>query len=294
MPAIKLKTPAKVNLILSLLKKRLDNYHELETFYQTISLYDVITVEYRESSSLNIRIKCDHPEVPTDSSNLAHVAAVKFMEAIQEKADIKIHIAKMIPVAAGLGGGSSDAACVLNALNKLNFYPLKEDIIKRIAQSIGADVSFFLKGGSALGSGIGDILEPTIEPDLTLVIVKPTQLSVSAGWAYERYDQLSIKPAPKRVFDLIEGIRDKDIEKISRHLFNSLEYAVLKDYPELRNIKEKLIKLGCHGALMSGSGPTFFGIAKDEAHAQELANAIRSDEYATWVAKTVQTASVIS
>ncbi|MEW5822469.1 MAG: 4-(cytidine 5'-diphospho)-2-C-methyl-D-erythritol kinase [Cyanobacteriota bacterium] len=294
MPTIKLKTPAKINLILSILKKRLDNYHEVETIYQTISLFDVITVEYRESSELNIRIKSNSNEMPLDSSNLAYKAAHRFLEAIHQKADVKINITKNIPIAAGLAGGSSDAACVLNALNKINFYPLKEDIIKRIAQSLGADISFFLKSGSAIGKGIGDILQPIKTPNLDIVLVKPKNVAISSKWAYEKYDELSIKPAPKRIFDLLEGIEENNIEKLSENLFNSLEYVVFKEHHQLKVYKERLINLGCYNALLSGSGSAIFAIAKNEEHAREVEDKIKSEALDTWVVKTISVSSSIS
>lgn len=289
-----MKTPAKINLLLSILKKRLDNYHEVETIYQTVNLNDIITVEFRESSDLVIKIKSNCSEMPTDSSNLVYKASQKFLETIHQKADIKINIVKNIPIAAGLAGGSSDAACVLNALNKINFYPLKEDIIKRIAHSLGADVSFFLKGGTAIGSGIGDIIEPVDTPNLDIVIIKPKHLSISSGWAYDKYDALSIKPTPKRIFDLLEAAEKNDIEALSKHMFNSLEYAVFKEYPELKHYKERLIKLGCYNAILSGSGSAIFGIAANEDAAKDIKSKIKSDELDIWVVKTTAPESKIS
>ena len=294
MPAIKLKTPAKINLILSILKKRLDNYHELETIYQTVSLFDVITVEYRETSDFNIKIKTNSHTMPTDSSNLVYIAAQKFLDSIHKKADIKINIIKNIPVAAGMGGGSSDAACVLMALNKINFYPLRDEIITRIAHSIGADVTFFFKGGTAIGKGVGDIIEPINSPVMDLVVIKPKHLTITSRWAYEKYDELTIKPTPRRLFDTIEAIDNQDKEGIAHNLFNSLEYAVIRDYPELKNYKENLIKLGCYNALLSGSGPCIFGIARDEIHANEIKDKLNSDELDIWVVKTLQKEATIS
>lgn len=294
MPTIKLKTPAKINLILSIVSKRLDNFHEIETIFQAVNLFDIITVEYRESSDTSIKIKTNDPLVPTDSSNFAYMAAERFLAEINAKADIKINITKNIPVAAGMGGGSSDAACVLNALNKINFYPIKEAKINDIAYSIGADVNFFLKCNTAIGKGIGTILQPVATPNMDLVLVKPKALTVDTAWAYGKYDELSIKPIPKRIFDVLGAIEKNDIEALSKNMFNSLEIAVLKEYPELRQYKEMLIKSGCYNAMLSGSGPTIFGIAQNEGHAQELQNKMSSDELDVWAVKTISSVSKVS
>lgn len=294
MPAIKLKTPAKINLLLSILKKRLDNFHELETIYQTINLFDVITVEYIETDEINIKILSNDKSLPVDASNLAYQAAQKFLEVTHKKAFIKINLNKNIPKEAGLAGGSSDAACVLNALNKINFYPLEESIIKRIALSLGADVSFFLKGGACIGKGIGEILQPIKSAQIDLVLIKPRDISVSTPKAYEIFDNLSIKPTPKRFFDLVDAMESNDVERIAANLFNSLEYAVFKDHPQLKQYKEKLIKLGCHNALMSGSGSAIFGIARDEQHANSVKEALKDENLDVWVVKTYSSQSSIS
>lgn len=294
MPAIKLKTPAKINLLLSILKKRLDNFHELETIYQTINLYDVITVEYIETDETNIKILSNDRSLPVNSSNFAYQAAEKFLEATHKKAFVKINLNKNIPIQAGLAGGSSDAACVLNALNKINFYPIEEAIIKRIALSIGADVNFFLKGGACIGKGIGEILEPIKPANLDIVLIKPKNISVSTPKAYNMFDELSIKPTPKRFFDLVDAMEANDVEKIAANLFNSLEYAVFKDHPQLKQYKERLVKLGCYNSLMTGSGSAIFGIAKNEDHANEIKEAILDDSIDAWVLKTFTPQSSIS
>ncbi|MGD9580252.1 MAG: 4-(cytidine 5'-diphospho)-2-C-methyl-D-erythritol kinase [Vampirovibrionia bacterium] len=294
MPAIKLKTPAKINLLLSILKRRLDNFHEVETIYQTINLFDIVTVEYIESDETNIKISSNDSTLPLDSSNLAYKAAEKFLNATSKKAFIKINLTKNIPKEAGLAGGSSNAACVLNALNKINFYPLEESIIKRLALSLGADVSFFLKGGAAIGKGIGDILEPIKPADLDIVLLKPKNISVSTPEAYNLYDELSIKPTPKRMFDIVNSMADNNVESISSNLFNSLEYAVFKVKPELKAYKDKLIELGCYSSLMTGSGSAVFGIAKDSEHAEYVKNNISDDSVDVWVLKTITSQTSIS
>lgn len=294
MPAIKLKTPAKINLLLSILKKRLDNFHELETIYQTINLHDIITVEYIETDEINIKILSNDKSLPVDSSNLVYQAAEKFLDVTHKKAFVKINLNKNIPKEAGLAGGSSDAACVLNALNKINFYPLEEAIIKRIALSIGADVNFFLKGGACIGKGIGEILEPIKSSQFDIVLIKPRDISVATPKAFELFDELSIKPTPKRIFDLVDSLESNDIQRIADNLFNSLEYAVFKMHPELKQYKEKLIKLGCYNALMTGSGSAIFGIARNEQHANEVKEALKDENLDVWALKTLSSQSSIS
>jgi 4-diphosphocytidyl-2-C-methyl-D-erythritol kinase len=287
MPTVKLKTPAKINLLLSVLKKGLDNYHEIETVFQAISLYDIITFEYHPASDLNIRIKTNSPEVPTDSTNLVYKATERFLQKINKKADIRINLNKNIPVAAGLAGGSTDAACVLRALNKINNYPLNDEELKELGSSLGADVVFFLQTGTALGKGIGNILQSIPTPELDIVLIKPKGFTIKSGWAYEKYDQLSIKPPPKKSADMIKAIEINDKKAIASYVFNSLEYAVLKEYPELRKYKEKLINSGCYNALLSGSGPTFFGIAPDEETAISIKQQLEAEDVETMAVKTI-------
>lgn len=294
MPTIKLKTPAKVNLILSILNKRLDNFHEIETIFQAVSLFDIITVDYKESFDTSIKIKTKSSDIPVDSENIVYKATEKFLAAANIRADIIIKITKHIPVAAGLAGGSSDAACVLKALNKLTMYPLKQDIINRIALSLGADVSFFIKGGTAVGKGIGDVLQPVSSPDLNIIIVKHKTLQIRAAWAYEKYDLLSIPPTPKRIFDVLSAIEHNNIDLIAKNLFNSLEYPVLREYPELKGLKEQLIKAGCLNAIVSGSGPALFGIAPDQQKAQEILTKFNPEVFDLWHVKTLQTEARIS
>ncbi len=287
MPTIKLKTPAKINLMLSVLKKGLDNYHEIETVFQTVSLFDIVSIEFRASSEFSIRLKSNSEDIPRDSSNLAYKAAEQFLKTINKKADVKIYLHKNIPVAAGLGGGSSDAACVLRALNEINLYPLDDEGLRKICRSLGADVPFFLKGGTATGKGTGDVIQPIKTPELDIVIIKPRDMEIKSGWAYEKYDHLSIKPPPKRIHDMLKALESRSAEIISSQLFNSLEYAVIKEYPALRVYKDLLTKAGCHNAILSGSGPSLFGIAKNEAHAMEVKEQLNSPELEAYAVKTI-------
>lgn len=287
MPVIKKKTPAKINLLLSILKRRLDNYHEIETIFQAVSLFDVLTIDYRESNDLRIRIKSNSTEMPTDSSNLVYKASELFFKKTKTKADITIKIEKNIPMTAGLGGGSSDAASTLNALNKINNYPLDKNEIKKIAYKLGADVNFFINSGTALGKGIGDILEPLPSPNFGVVLLKPKNVYIKSGWAYEKYAALSIKPALKRSFEMIEGIKNNDLNLITKNMFNSLEYAVFKEYPDLKRYKDLLVSHGCLSSMLSGSGPTIFGITETEEQAKNIADSINDPEVDVWGTKTI-------
>jgi len=293
MPTIKLKTPAKVNLLLNIIRKKLDNYHEIETIFQAIDLFDVIEIDYKESNETNIKIKTNITSLPRDSSNLAYKAAVKFLEEVNKKADILIMIKKNIPISAGLGGGSSDAACVIKALNKINSYPVHENALMNIAYSLGADVTFFLKGGTAIGKGIGEKLTQIKSPELSFVILKPRDLEIKSGWAYEKYDLLSIKPTVKKLSDVVTSIETNNTVNISNNVFNSLEYAVFKECPILKKHKEELIKLGCYNAMLSGSGPTIFGIVKNLDEAEKIKEKMENNQVEVLIAKSISSESKI-
>lgn len=293
MPAIKLKTPAKVNLLLNIIRKKLDNYHEIETIFQAIDIFDLIEVDYNESNEANIKIKSNSTNIPRDNTNLAYKAANMFLEELNIKADIHININKNIPITAGLGGGSSDAACVIKALNKINSYPLAESVIMKIALSLGADVPFFLKGGTAIGRGIGDKLTQIITPELVIIVLKPKNMEIKSGWAYEKYDTLPIKPVNKKILDIVGSIETNNIVSLSNNIFNSLEYAIFKEYSELKNYKEKLISLGCYNAMLSGSGPTIFGITNNIENAENIKQQLESDPVDVFVAKTLSCESKI-
>ena len=266
MSTLSIPSPAKINLLLKVTGKRPDGYHEIVTLLARISLFDTILLTF---SQPGISVQCPHPRVPEDSSNLAYTAARSFFQALGVDDGVAIDIDKVIPVAAGLGGGSSNAASVLLGLNEHYEFALPEEKLKDVAAGIGADVPFFLFKHPAIARGIGDDMEPYGDlPRLAVVLVCP-QFQVSTAWAYENlnltltnYKKEFKIPPLKTYFS-----RNKHL------LFNDLEQVTVGKFPEISLIKKGLRDLGAEIALMSGSGPSVFGLFED---VNEATNAVES------------------
>jgi 4-diphosphocytidyl-2-C-methyl-D-erythritol kinase len=255
-----LNAPAKVNLCLQVLAKRPDGYHELATWMQKLSLYD--RIELTLSKTCGIRLQCSRDDLPADPSNLAWKAAAAFLSVSGHgsRYGVDIHLEKNIPMAAGLGGGSSDAGTVLKGLNLLFKNEFSGSVLLDMARRLGADVPFFATDYDAVwATGIGDkmVAIPSLV-DHTFLLVNPG-FSVSTRWVYEKF-ALTMQEKKSK----LPGFRKSDIgilplEKIT----NDLEKVTLFRYPELGEIKKKLRDEGAVAALMSGSGPTVFGIFPD-------------------------------
>lgn len=263
MKSLKVKTPAKINLTLEIIGKRPDGYHEIQSIMQAVSLYDyiTITIEDKEEKANNIEISGNNPLIPYDKTNLAYISAEKLLNkaGITNKS-ISIFIEKNIPVAAGLAGGSSNAAGVLFCLNELLNSPLRIQDLSDLASEIGADVNFCLHGGTQLATSKGERLEKIKTVPFNALVCKPKKLFISAKEAYDKYSNLPVKPSSFNSKLMVDAINHNDLEKITLLLNNGLEEAILPDYPEILDIKHSLIEKGCLNALMSGSGPSVFGI----------------------------------
>ena len=246
-----LESPAKVNLRLEILKRREDGYHELRTILQKISLHD--TLHFFLKKEKGVSITTDHPKLPVGKDNLVFRAAQSVLKVSGYKGGIHIEIEKRIPLGAGLGGGSSNAATALKALNQL----LKMDLSKRelmgMGLEIGADVPFFFLEGAALGLGIGERLKKKELPILWYVIIYPN-FEVSTRWAYQNF----VLTNQRIHFNLHKFLETP--EGISRILLNHLEEVVSKKYPQIDVMKKILFSAGALGTLMTGSGPTVFGL----------------------------------
>jgi 4-diphosphocytidyl-2-C-methyl-D-erythritol kinase len=248
--ALRLKSPAKVNLRLEILKRREDGYHELRTVLQKINLCDTLSVSLEKGRGISITT--DHPGLPSGKKNLVYQAVQMILNKSGYKGGVHIDIRKEIPLGAGLGGGSSNAAATLKALNQLLEIglPLKECM--KMGVDIGADVPFFLSEGAAVATGIGERLKKIELPDLWYVLVNPN-FEVSTRWAYQNF------VLTKRHFHFnLQGFV-KTPEEISRLLWNDLERVVSHKYPQIEAMKKMLVSAGALGALMTGSGPTVFG-----------------------------------
>ncbi len=251
-PSLSLKAPAKINWFLTVLRKRGDGYHDIETLMQCIELYDFIHLSDSEKievvSNLNIPI----------DDNLVFKAASFLKRYASYQKGVKIVLEKNIPVSAGLGGGSSDAAYTLLGLNKLWSLSLTVKDLVKLGIEIGSDVPFFLVNTSAFVEGRGEKITPVrIDADIIFLIVKPP-ISVSSRWAYKNIEILTNKTVDIKLF--CQALNNKDFTSLREMLVNDLERVVIKRYPVVREIKKRLLEKGALISAMSGSGPTVFGV----------------------------------
>ncbi len=264
--------PAKINLSLDILGKLPNGYHSVKMVMQEIPLCDEISVEITDGNS--IEIVCDKQGVPTDSSNSAFKAAKLFLEKTELSAGVRITINKKIPAAAGMAGGSTDAAAVFKLLNEMFAYPLNESEILDLCLKIGADVPFCYLGGCALSEGIGEILTPiTPLKNAILVIAKP-QFEVSTKWVYQNFKIENVKIHPD-TDSVIKAIADSDLGTLSRSSANVLETVTETEHPIISDYKRLLKENGAIMAMMSGSGPTVFGIFDNQSLADSAYSVLK-------------------
>jgi 4-diphosphocytidyl-2-C-methyl-D-erythritol kinase len=257
MGVIRVQSPAKVNLFLKVLGKRQDGYHEVYTLIQPVSLFDEIVLDVREGEG--IRVECDREDVAAGSLNLAFRAAALFLIEVKLRRAVKIEIRKRIPVSGGLGGGSSNAASVLMGLDRILGLGLGERRLMDMAERLGSDVPFFILRGPALARGRGQLLERVELPAYDYCLINPG-FRVSTAWAYENLD-LTKKCEDNILTYSKESLKvPKNIKEL---LFNDLESVTSRSHPEISRLKGILTGAGALGALMSGSGPTVFGIFPD-------------------------------
>lgn len=252
MKKIKIKTPAKINLTLEILNKREDGFHNIQSIMQTVNLYDYLTFEIESSLENEITLRGNSDKIPYDNKNLVYKAALKFLEKAKiNNVKVKVYIEKNIPVAAGLAGGSSNAAGTFFALNKLFGFPLSDEEIEDLCAQMGSDLNFCLKGGCMLCTSRGEITQrlPFFKQKISLI--KPKNLGISAKEAYTKFAQLKDKSIPDNTSKLKKLLLNNSFD--NSLLYNSLENALLPEFDTLREIKSKL-----KGSLMSGSGSTFF------------------------------------
>jgi 4-diphosphocytidyl-2-C-methyl-D-erythritol kinase len=260
MKPLVIPSPAKINLFLKVVGKLPSGYHELVTLMSRIDLFDTVTLSFDQPS---ITVSCAHPEVPEGTTNLAYKAAELFFEALSRRDGVAISIEKVIPVAAGLGGGSSNAAAVFMGLNQHYGFPFNNKDLMGMGLTVGADVPFFLFRHTAIARGIGDHLVPFDGvPPWSAVLVCP-KCRISTAWVYEHLNlRLTNCEENYNVPSLLE-----DLSKLKGLLCNDLEQVTVKKFPEINTIKKALLDLGAEGALMSGSGPTVFALFQDPQQA---------------------------
>lgn len=268
---LSVKAPAKINLALDVLKKREDGYHEVKMVMTTIDLADRLDITLLEEDE--IRVESSSGIIPDDKRNLAYKAAELLKERFQIKQGCKIEITKNIPVAAGLAGGSSDCAAALKGLNELWNLGLTKAQLAELGSELGSDVAFCVYGGTALATGRGEKITPIASPVPAWVILAKPPLGISTA---NTYQQVNVKTCEHPNVDLmIEAIEEQNYEKMCKHLGNSLESVILENYPIVKKIKEKMKKLGADGVLMSGSGPTVFGLTRYDTRMKRILNGLR-------------------
>ncbi|MFA8438987.1 4-(cytidine 5'-diphospho)-2-C-methyl-D-erythritol kinase [Pueribacillus sp. YX66] len=268
---ITVKAPAKINLALDVLHKRNDGYHEVKMVMTTIDLADHLRITLLESD--RIQIESTSGIIPNDKRNLAYKAAALLKERFAIKQGCKIEISKKIPVAAGLAGGSSDCAAALRGLNELWQLGLSLDELATIGAEIGSDVAFCVYGGTAVATGRGEIVKPISSPAPAWVILAKPSIGVSTADIYEQID-VSTCFHPN-VEAMIQAIETQNYKDMCHKLGNSLEDVTLKLYPKVAKIKEKMKQLGADGVLMSGSGPTVFGLTQYDTKMRRIVNGLR-------------------
>jgi len=288
---MKVLSPAKINLFLQVTGKRTDGYHELVSLMSCIDLYDVLWFDFETTG---ISVRCDHPEGPDNEDNIVYQTASLFYDRLKAKPaalfnsrihpGVSILIEKHIPVAAGLGGGSSNAGQTLIQLNQFYGSPFGMDALNHMAVTIGADVPFFLKGIPAIASGIGEHLSPYHGlPPQNIILVCPN-IAVSTAMVYKNLN-LGLTKCKKQLKNFLFNMPCFDV---AQHVCNDLETVTVPIFPIISDIKSELTRLGAVAALMSGSGPAIFGIYADAREARRACNRLsQQDDRRVYVARTL-------
>jgi len=278
------QAPAKVNLGLAVQRRRPDGYHDIATIFLKISLADTL---WLESIPGGIVIECDHPDVPCDESNLIYRAAAA-LQPLAPGRGVRIRLHKRIPVAAGLGGGSSDAAAALLGLNTLWGLQLTLAELTPYAARLGADVPFFLlPDTAALGEGRGDELTALTCPQAFFLVLVTPPVAVSTAWVYGKF-RFELTGVPKDTTILRQYLESGDIAGLGAACSNDLETVVLPEFPVVQDAKRVLRQPGTYGVCMSGSGPSVYALCASQRVAQHVANVAQSHDWPAWVCQLWQ------
>ena len=277
---MRLRALAKINLGLDILGKREDGYHEVRMIMQTIQMYDVLEMNKKNIPGISLAV--NYPFIPTDERNLVYKAAKLLMDEFQVEEGVSIHLDKFIPVAAGMAGGSSDAAAALVGINRLFRLGLTERDLMERAVNIGADVPYCVMRGTALAEGIGEKLTRIARMPQCYVLVGKPGINVSTKAAYEslKLDQIQTHPD---IDGMVRDIENSDLYSMVNKMGNVFEPGIIGKYPVIREIKDLMEEHGALKAMMSGSGPTVFGIFDDKKKMEEAAAVLRESR----LAKTV-------
>jgi 4-diphosphocytidyl-2-C-methyl-D-erythritol kinase len=273
------QAPAKINLGLTVEGRRTDGYHDISTVFLKISLADTLSFEVAPGG---ITVQCNHPAVPCDEQNLIYCAA-QALQPLAPGRGVRVVLHKQIPVAAGLGGGSSDAAATLRGLNRLWRLRLTEADLMVYAERLGADVPFFLlPDRAALGRGRGDALTPLVCPQPIFLVLVTPPVSVSTAWVYSQF-RFELTGAPKDTTILIQYLESGDIAGLGGVCCNDLETVVLPRFPVVAAVKQALNQPGTHGVCMSGSGPTVYALCPSQEVAERICQTVEPRGWQTWI-----------
>lgn len=280
MDKMELKALGKINLGLDVLGRRENGYHDVRMVMQTLYLYDQITIEKTEKPGIELSTNLFY--LPVNENNLAYHAADLLMQEFGVEEGVKITLEKHIPVAAGMAGGSSNAAAVLYGINRMFSLGLSQEELMERGVKLGADVPYCIMRGTVLAEGIGEILTPLpAMPRCTVLVAKPP-ISVSTKLVYEKLDAHEIEDHPD-IDGVLEGLERQDLKKIASSMGNVLERVTVEEYPVIEEIKEMMKENGALNAMMSGSGPTVFGLYSDKRMAKEAAQKIKESGIAKQV-----------
>lgn len=274
------KAMAKINLGLDVVRKREDGYHEVKMIMQNVYLFDSVLLS--RNSESDIVVDTNLPFLPTDKNNLVYKAADLLREEFGIDKGLKISLRKHIPVAAGMAGGSADAAAVMVGVNRMFHLGLSQEELMKRAVKIGADVPYCIMRGTALSEGIGEILTPLPAPPPCHVLIAKPGVSVSTKFVYSNL-KLSETTIHPDIDGMIEAIKAQDIKGMCSRMGNVLETVTIPAYPIIGSIKETMMNCGALGSLMSGSGPTVFGLFENANKARECMNEIKKNQMAKQV-----------
>ena len=282
MDTIRLKALAKINIGLDVLRRREDGYHDVKMIMQTVGIYDQLGLNREKTPG--IRVKSNLFYLPDNENNLVYKAAKLLMDEFSIEDGVSIDLNKYIPVAAGMAGGSSDAASVLYGMNKMFSLGLSQDELMRRGVKIGADVPYCIMRGTALAEGIGEILTPLPPMPACFVLVAKPGISVSTKFVYENLHANDLRPEQHPDIDAaIAGIRAGDLKATAQAMGNVLELVTAREYPVIEEIKNFMKKRGALNAMMSGSGPTVFGLFENKTTARNAFYQLRRTNLAKQV-----------
>ena len=284
------KSPCKVNLLLNILGKRADGFHELETVMHPLAVFD--SLSFARTGTTGIQLTCNERHLPTDSRNLVYRAAAAFLQTAGVREGVRIRLEKQIPLAAGLGGGSGNAAATLSGLNELFDGPLSAGQLHEIAAALGSDIPFFLQPKPALATGRGEGIQPLdwfpALQGAAFLLIHPG-FGISTAWAYQHLARFpaALNGRSGRAQELVSRLRTADLKTAGSEFYNSLEAPALEKYPLLALFQKFLRDCGAPATLMSGSGSTTFAVAEGQAAAEQLAERFKRKFGPTYWVKVV-------